>query len=78
MKNYKSSNFNPRNIRSHAKKTSTVPIMPQDSVWLNIPRARGGSTPVSPKNKPVNTYNPPAIARIDKITIPFVSGVQAI
>ena len=78
MKNYKSSNFNPRNINHHAKNISPIPIMPQVSVELNVPRAKAGSTPVSPKNKTTNTNNPPTNRRIDKIMINFVIGVQAI
>ena len=78
MKNYKLSNFNPRNINHHAKNISPVPIAPQVSVWLSVPRAKEGNTPENPKNISVNTKNPPANRRNDKITINFVSGVQAI
>jgi len=78
MKNYRPFTFTPRNIRNHARKTSPIPIMPQVSVWLNVPRARVGSRPGVTKNKSVNTYNPPANARNDKITVIFVGGVQAI
>ena len=78
MKIYKPFNLTPRNIRNHARKTSTIPIMPQVSVWLNVPRARVGSRPGVTKNKSVNTYNPPANTRNDIITVNFVGGVQAI
>ena len=78
MKNYKLSNFNPRNINHHAKNISPVPIMPQVSVWLSVPRAREGSRSGVTKNKSANTKTPPANRRNDKITINFVSGVQVI
>ena len=78
MKNYKLSNFTPRNIRNQARKTSPIPITPQVSEGVNVPRAKEGNTPENPKNISVNTKNPPANRRNDKITINFVSGVQAI
>ena len=78
MKNYKPFTFTPRNIRNQARKTNVIPIIPQTSVELNVPRGKGGSTPGSPNIASINTYNPPTTMRSDKITVNFVGGVQAI
>ena len=78
MKIYKPFNFTPRNIRNHARKTSPIPITPQVSEGVNVPREKEGNTPENPKNISVNTNNPPANTRNDKITVIFVGGVQAI
>ena len=55
MKNYKLSNFSPRNINHHARNISIVPIMPHDSVWLYGPRVIAGSRSGVTKNRLVNT-----------------------
>ncbi len=78
LKNYKPFNFTPRNIRNQAKKTSPIPITPQVSEGVNVPRAKAGNTPENPKNISVNTNNPPANTRKENITVHFVGGVQAI
>ncbi len=78
MKNYKPFNLTPRNIRNQARKTSPIPIMPQVSLELKVPRAKMGSTSVYPNNNSVNTNSPPANTRKEKVTVHFVGGVQAI
>ena len=78
MKNYNPFNLTPRNIKNQARKTSPIPIMPQVSVLLKVPRAKTGSRLGVIKNKSINTYNPPTNTRRENVTVHFVGGVQAI
>jgi hypothetical protein len=77
--NYNPFTLTPRNIKNQARKTNPIPIIPQVSVELKVPKANVGRIPPAIAKKiSINTNSPIAKSKKLKITVNFVGGVHAI